>query len=122
MKWIFATLISIIGFFSPIKFLFFATGTMVTCDMITGIIKAIKKKEKIHSSRMINKVWNSIVYFIGIALSFIIEQFTPGIPVSKIFVATVLFVEFKSNIENIEEITGIEVMKKLSEVFKSIIK
>lgn len=103
-----------LSFIAPIVGLLMATGTLVICDMITGVIAAKKRGEEIHSKKMGATVTKTILYFIGIILAHIMEHFFwPGTNISKSVAGIFALIEFKSNLENISSATGIDLVEKL---------
>ena len=104
----------LILFFSPIIAILIATGVLVFTDLFTGIFAANKRGEVIDSKKMARSISKIIFYFTAIILSRMMEiVFFPQIPIANITSGYIAFVEFKSNIENISSITGLDIWKAL---------
>ena len=104
----------LIFFFSPIIAILIATGVLVFTDLFTGIFAANKRGEVIDSKKMARSISKIIFYFTAIILSRMMEiVFFPQIPIANITSGYIAFVEFKSNIENISSITGLDIWKAL---------
>lgn len=101
-------------FFSPILLILFTTGALVMTDLFTGVYAAKKRGEVIHSKKMARSVSKIIFYFIAIILSRLMEiAFFPSIPIANITAGYIALIEFKSNIENISTITGLDIWKAI---------
>lgn len=91
-----------------------AVGILVLADSYTGLRAARKRKERIHSRGLSRAVGKVSLYLLGIILSRMMELiFFPSIPLSSIVAGYIGVVEFKSNMENISEATGIDIWKAL---------
>ncbi len=111
---------ALIGFFIPIFNLLLATGILILADMITGIYAAKKRGEKIESKKMGRSITKCIFYYLAIILGHIMEVvFVQDLPIAKITAGIISTVEFKSNMENIAAITGIDLWKLLKEKMDS---
>jgi phage-related holin len=115
MKHYIPTLIAYLTFFfSPIALILFTTGVLVFTDLITGVYAAKSKGEIIHSKKMARSIGKIIFYFIAIILSRLMEvTFFPVIPIANITAGYIALIEFKSNIENVGTITGIDLWKAI---------
>jgi phage-related holin len=113
--WIVATALSLLGIFAPIKALFLVAGFLIFADLLTGIIAAHKRGEKVKSSAMRRTITKCFVYQSAILIGFLIEQFMLDgfIPVSKIAAGLISVVEGKSIFENLDSINGSPVFKAL---------
>jgi len=94
--------------FAPIQSVLFACGALIVADMVTGIIAAKKRGEKITSAQMRRSVSKLIVYQIAIISGFILEKYMLQdlVPVSKIVAGVIGMVEFTSILENGSAIAG----------------
>jgi phage-related holin len=105
-------------FFAPIALILFTTGSLVCADLMTGVFAARKRGEQIQSRKMARSVSKIIFYFIAIILSRLMEVvFFPQIPIANITAGYIALIEFKSNIENIGTITGIDIWKAIINKF-----
>lgn len=116
----FALMVSgLLAFLFPLKEVLIFVGFIVSCDFITGVIKAHKKGE-VRSSRMIDKFYDSIGYFIGILIAHYAEIFFGDtVPLVKAVVAIIALTELQSVRENISEITGTDILKPIINLIKS---
>jgi len=109
-----AIVASLIGFFTPIFSLLMATGTLLLADMITGMYAAKKRGEQIESKKLGRSITKCIFYYLAIILGHVMEVvFINDLPIAKITAGIIATVEFKSNMENIAAITGIDFWKAL---------
>ena len=108
--------IATLAVLAPIKALLIATGAVIFIDLITGVWRAIKAKEAISSSIMRRTVTKFLVYQFAIITAFIIQTFlAPEIPMTKLVSSVIGLVEAKSILENLNDIYGTDVFKKLLE-------
>ena len=104
----------IVFFFAPITAALAGLGVLIFADVITGCKAAKVRGEEIQSNRMARTVSKIIFYSIAIILSRVMEVvFIDFIPVAQIQAGYIAIVEFKSNIENIGSITGVDIWKHL---------
>lgn len=101
-----------VSFISPVlPFIVFA-GVLVLGDLLSGTWAAVKRGEKLHSRGFRRTVEKMVFYFIAILLSEGMKTvFMPHVPVTYIVALAIAITEFKSNIENIETITGINIYR-----------
>jgi phage-related holin len=107
---------ALISFFAPIAKLMFIIGLLVTFDIITGVIAAKKRGEKITSKKLGASVTKTILYFITIILGQIMQNnFLPTFDqsITKAVAGIFAVIEFKSNLENISSFTGIDLIDRL---------
>ena len=104
----------IVFFFAPITSAIVGLAVLIFADVITGCRAAQLRGEEIRSNRMARTVSKIIFYSIAIILSRVMEVvFIDFIPVAQITAGYIAIVEFKSNIENIGSITGVDIWKHL---------
>lgn len=106
------------AFLAPIKASMFAVGFLVVADLITGVIAAKKRKEKITSFGLRHSVTKSLAYLGTIVVAYVAETFlVPDLPIVKVVTSMIGITEIQSFFENMNGITGInfwaEVLKKL---------
>jgi ribosomal protein S8 len=90
-------------------------------DMASGILAAIKRGEKINSRGLSRTITKCISYFMVILSSqgFVnVFSVTDYLTWAMAFLITIT--EFKSLIENVEQITGTEIWKTISELMPKI--
>ena len=104
----------IVFFFAPITAAIIGLAVLIFADVITGCKAAKVRGEEIRSNRMARTVSKIIFYSIAIILSRVMEvAFIDFIPLAQITAGYIAIVEFKSNLENIASITGVDVWKHL---------
>ncbi len=104
----------IVFFFAPITAGLIGLGVLIFADVITGCKAAKVRGEEIRSNRMARTVSKIIFYSIAIILSRLMEvAFIDFIPLAQMTAGYIAIVEFKSNMENIASITGVDVWKHL---------
>ena len=104
----------IVFFFAPITASLIGLGVLIFADVITGCKAAKVRGEEIRSNRMARTVSKIIFYSIAIILSRVMEvAFIDFIPLAQMTAGYIAIVEFKSNMENIASITGVDVWKHL---------
>lgn len=98
------------AFVAPVHTLIIATGALVMFDMITGIAKALKTKQKITSNRMRHTITKGLAYQIAILTGFFLDN-AMGLDMmaSRVIAGVVCVVEAKSVLENVESMTGISI-------------
>jgi hypothetical protein len=104
--------------FLPIKELMLTIGFLVASDMVVGIWKALKLKQRIRSRRMSDTVTKLLLYQIAIMSGFLIETFIISelIPITKLVATVIAVIEFKSIVESIESVTGKDLWSKLKTI------
>lgn len=105
----------------PVAHFLAFTMLLVVADLITGTKAAKHRGEKIHSrglGRSVNKI---VLYCIGILLAHGMDQvfFAPkGLSFDLVWLVAGLIslTEFKSNLENIASVTGVDVWKGIADL------
>jgi phage-related holin len=104
----------LVFFFAPITAAMFGLAVLIFADVITGCRAAKLRGEEIRSNRLARTVSKIIFYSIAIILSRVMEvSFMDWMPVAKLTAGYIAIVEFKSNMENIASITGVDIWKHL---------
>ena len=104
----------IVFFFAPITAAIIGLTVLIFADVITGCKAAQVRGEEIRSNRMARTVSKIIFYSVAIMLSRLMEvAFIDFMPVAKLTAGYIAIVEFKSNLENIAVITGVDIWKHL---------
>ena len=111
-------LLASLAVFLPIKELMLTIGFLVAADMVVGIWKALKLKQRIRSRRMSDTITKLLLYQIAIMSGFLIESFIIAelIPITKLVATVIAVIEFKSIIESIESVTGKDLWSKLKTI------
>jgi len=106
-------------FFAPITWSIVGIGVLVFADVFTGISAAKKRGERIRSKGMSRTVGKMLYYTIAIVLSRVMElAFISWLPVAQLTSGYIAIVEFKSNLENIAQVTGVDVWNHLKDRFE----
>jgi len=103
--------------FIPIKNELFFVGFLVTTDWLTGMSVGIKEGT-FSSSIAIRKFWVSIGYFLGILVARSVEIYWGTDLIVKAVVAIIAISEIQSLRENVEKLTGVDVLKPVVNMFK----
>jgi phage-related holin len=99
----------VIPFVTPISGYILFMIMAVLADTITGIIAAIKMKQKITS----RGIWRTIEKIVIAGIAIMLAQgfqvlYLPDVPLTKGVSAIIAFAELKSNMENYYKITGVD--------------
>jgi hypothetical protein len=106
----------VVFFFTPIAWSLVGIGVLVFADVFTGIRAAKKRGDRIHSRTMGRTISKMIFYTLAILLSRVMElAFIPWLPIAQLTSGYIAVVEFKSNMENIGEITNTDIWNHLKE-------
>lgn len=106
-------------FFAPITWSIVGIGVLVFADVFTGIAAAKNRCERIHSKGMSRTIGKMLYYTIAIVLSRVMElTFISWLPIAQLTSGYIAVVEFKSNLENIAQITGVDVWNHLKDKFE----
>jgi phage-related holin len=101
-------------------FLIFTT-VLVFADLLTGTMAAKHRGEIIHSRGLRRSIVKIVLYFTAILLSEGFETvFVLGIDISYMVAGLIAVTEFKSNLENIGQVTGIDIWSKIAEKLPSL--
>jgi phage-related holin len=108
----------LIAYLFPILTSLLFVGGLVMFDWITGVIKAHKLGE-ISSRKMIKKFYTGSSYLVAIAAVRLCEvYFGDEIPLVKPVIAMIALSELQSMRENIQAITGVDLLKNLFNVLQ----
>ena len=120
--WLTGVLVSTLDVFAPIKAVILVTGLLIFADLVTGILAARKKGQKITSAGIRSTVTKVFVYNAAIMLGFLAETYMLDgfIPISKIASGLIAVVEMASLLENLNTINGSPIFKSLIEKLGSI--
>lgn len=112
-EYLYKGLLVIISLLAPIKATLLTCGGLIVSDMITGMLAAKKRNEKIQSAEMRRSISKFVVYQIAIISGFLLETYMLEnlLPVSKIVAGVIGMVEFKSILENVSTIVGQDILK-----------
>jgi phage-related holin len=108
----------LIAYLSPILTSLLFVGGLVMFDWITGVMKA-HKLGTLSSRAMIKKFYTGSSYLVAIAAVRLCEvYFGDEIPLVKPVIAMIALSELQSMRENIQAITGIDLLKNLFNVLQ----
>ncbi len=109
IAWIKTAILTSIAFFAPVHKLMYMTVILIGFDLVTGLWAAVKRKERISSTKLRRTVAKTIAYQTAIMLSAIVEWFfLPEIPSIRIVSAMIGITEATSVLENLESVTGLK--------------
>lgn len=108
-------IVAIMAIFAPIHAVMLTALMLIVVDLITGILAARKRKEKIASAGLGRTVIKVVIYQAAIMLGFLTETYLTGpeVPVSKIITGYIGLTELTSIVENMSIISGTSLMKSL---------
>lgn len=111
----------VVSFIVPIQSFLIFTVILVFADMISGILAAQYRKEKINSKGLRRTITKCISYYLVIlcAQGFVkVFGVTDYLTYAMAFLITIT--EFKSLVENVEEVTGVNVWTTISGILPKI--
>ena len=113
--------IAVLAVFAPAQNIMLACMTLISCDLVSGVLAARKRKETITSSGFKRTLVKLVVYELAIALGFIAQHYLMGdvIPVINIIGSYVGLTELTSAYENINEIAGENLLKNVLDKLNS---
>jgi phage-related holin len=98
----------VLAFFVPIQGVLFGVLFLVACDLVSGVIAAKKKREKITSSKMSRSISKLLVYMVTIIITEVINQFMlfgTDVPLANLVTSYIALTELKSILENLDKMT-----------------
>lgn len=107
------------SFIMPIKDFLILTVALVVADVVSGMLAAKKRGEKITSRGFYRTLEKFTVYFLAISIAaglhsvFIAPNLggiMPNIPLVPLVAGSICFTEFLSFRENVEQITGVDIL------------
>jgi hypothetical protein len=118
-------LIAVLAVFAPIKAVIIVTGVLVVADLITGVLAARKRGDKITSAglrQLLRTVTKTTVYLTAVCLGFLVEKYMIDsiLPISKLVSGIIGVVELKSLMENLNSIHGSDLFKSIIEKLGSV--
>jgi phage-related holin len=103
----------LVFFLTPVAPMLILTGILVCTDLFTGIRAAKQRGEAITSKGFQRTVAKISLYFIAILLSRGMEVVFFDLPIARITAGYIALSEFKSNLENIGQYTGLDIWKNI---------
>jgi phage-related holin len=121
---VWAILTMALNFIMPLGDFIVTMTALVVCDLYTGTRAARHRGELIHSRGLRRTIEKIVLYFIAITLSHLIEVTLLDKKLSEALTWTVTSIiamtEFKSNLENISQVTGTKLWLRLIEAIPSL--
>lgn len=107
-------LLSVLAVFAPIKSLIFSIGFVAFMDLLTGIMAAKQRGEKIESAKSRRTIVKLLGYQMAIITGFVIEKYMVdnSLPITKIIAGAISTVELQSVLENLQAVTGVDFWEK----------
>lgn len=101
--------------FLPIKATLITVMVLTMADLVAGLIAARKRKEAITSSGLKRTIIKILAYEVVVMLGYLTELYMTGglVPIVKVLAGLIGITELKSVIENLQDITGVPLMKLL---------
>lgn len=117
MVYIKSLIISILAVFAPAKAMILSSLALVVVDLITGVWAAHVKGDVITSSGLRRTLVKLFVYEVAVLLGFLTQHYLVGdeMPVASLIAGFVGITELTSCLENLNAISGGEVLKALVE-------
>lgn len=116
-----ALLISAVSALAPIKAVLITVAILIIADMISGIIAAYKRGEQITSAALGRTITKMFVYQTVVISGYLMQEHLINnlIPVVSLIGGVIGMVEFKSLLENANEILGMDLFKEIIKQFSS---
>ena len=91
------------------------TLVFITLDLVLGVMAARKRGEKITSLGFRRTIVKLSIYEVAIMLGFLCETYMTGdlVPISKIIAGFIGITEMKSLMENLNEVSGTDLLKDI---------
>jgi len=108
-------LLSLLAVFAPAQAMILSSSLLVLVDLITGVLAAKKRGEKITSQGLSRTVAKLVIYESAILLAFITQTYLTGntIPVASVVAGFVGITEMLSCMENLNSLSGTDLLKVL---------
>lgn len=107
---------------APIHDMLAACLFLVAVDLLTGVIKAVKQKQTLKSSGFRQTLIKLFVYEMAIILGFVTQKFlmNDSMPLTNIIAGYIGLTELLSVMENLNAISGGQLLKALLEKLGSV--
>jgi len=114
-----ATMI-LLAILAPAKAMLITALTLIMIDLITGVIAARKRGEPITSAGLGRSISKLLVYELALVIGFITQTYMlPEVPVASIISGYIGLTECTSCLENINEISGNNLLKSIVDKLSS---
>lgn len=106
----------ILAVFAPIQSLIITTVVLIVVDLVTGIYAAVKRSEAITSAGLRRTISKLFIYEVALMCAYLAEHYMQlDLPIVKMASTMVSLVELKSIMENLNSISGVDLLKSLIE-------
>lgn len=121
ITWLSNILIASFSVFAPIQSAIVAVMVLTVVDMISGIVAAHKRGEKITSGGLARTVSKILVYQIATLTAFLAQKYLilDVMPVCSLVTSLIGLTELKSVLENLDSISGGSFFSKIVDKLKS---
>ena len=108
-------LIPLLAVFAPVVPVLITSIVLILIDLISGIVAAYKRGEKIESAALRRTITKIFVYNSAIITAFLIEKYmlNDSLPITKIVAGIIGVTEGCSVFENLNSIYGMNLFKKI---------
>jgi hypothetical protein len=113
--WLKCALIGLFGVFAPIEGALATVVILTLTDLVTGVLAAKKRGDKIISFKVGRTISKIILFEIALMLGFIAERYLMGniLPVVKLIGGAIGMRELLSCLENLDVIFGVDVFQAM---------
>lgn len=103
----------------PQSSIFITVGVLIVIDFFCGVYKSIKNGDHFSSRKMSHTISKIIFYNLAIITGALIQlHIMPLIPFVTLIASSIAIIEFTSITENITDILGFDIFKKVKEYLK----
>lgn len=115
MSWLKSLAMGLLVVFMPVHAAVTTVFVLIMADLICGILAARKRKEPITSAALRRTITKLLVYEVALLLAFLAESYLIHglIPVTTLVSSMIGIVELKSIYENIDTVSGGELLKSV---------
>ncbi len=116
-NYLMSTLIALQAIFEPAKPMFLTIFVLMLSDLILGLLAAKKRGEALNSNGITRTVVKFIIYGVAVGLAFLTQTYLTGdaIPSAKIIASIIGTSELMSCMENLNSLSGGELLKQIIE-------
>lgn len=114
-QWIINLVLASLALLAPAKSMLLTCLVLILADLVTGLLAAWKTKEPITSAGIRRTVVKLFVYELAIILAYITQKYLllDSIPASNIVAGAIGLAEMVSCMENLNRISGTDLLKSL---------
>lgn len=114
-------ILSALAVFAPIQGIIITAGVIIAVDLITGILAAKKRGEKISSAGLRRSLSKMLIYQTAILTGFLMETYLLHdiFPITKLVGGAIGAVESLSVFENLNQLSGNNIFKKVVDLLGS---